>query len=82
MPGAGSHIACPKCGIQLNDYERRHRAVWQWALFPNSRSINASIVGKKPLFSIPTSTSLKTPLLQQVRRQSRGWLAKPSQDKG
>ena len=47
MSEAGSHIACPKCGIQLNDYERRHRAVWQWALFPNSRSYQCEHCGKK-----------------------------------
>ena len=47
MSEAGSHIACPQCGIQLNDYERRHRAVWQWALFPNSRSYQCEHCGKK-----------------------------------
>ncbi len=47
MSEARSHIACPKCGIQLNDYERRHRAVWQWALFPNSRSYQCEHCGKK-----------------------------------
>jgi len=47
MSEVGSRIACPKCGIQLNDYERRHRAVWQWALFPNSRSYQCEHCGKK-----------------------------------
>jgi len=42
-----SRISCPQCGTKLNEYERRHRSVWQWTLFPNSRKYQCEHCGKK-----------------------------------
>ena len=47
MSKAETLVHCPKCGITLNEYERRHRSVLQWALFPNSRKYQCTHCGKK-----------------------------------
>jgi len=47
VSGAISRIDCPKCRMKLNQYERRPRSLWQWALFRNSRKYQCENCGKK-----------------------------------
>jgi len=42
-------VACPKCGVSLSKYERKHRLFWQWALFRNARRYKCHNCGKSSL---------------------------------